>query len=49
MKRTIYVEYSTDGIQLFPIVNLSWGSSWSYFKIQIGWLFWFVEIEWPIE
>lgn len=49
MKPDIHTEFSTDGIILLPIIALFWGSAWCRFRIHIGWLFWFVEIEWPIE
>ena len=49
MRPEVDLEFITEGIHVLPVFTIDWGSGWYKCKIHIGWLFWFVEIEWPIE
>jgi hypothetical protein len=49
MKPEISFTYSTEGMFVLPIVSLFWAPGWYKMKVCIGWLFWYVEIEWPVE
>lgn len=46
MKPVIYIDYTMDGLAILPFISVIWRSDWYRLCIHIGWLFWFINVEW---
>lgn len=49
MKPDICFLFDFVSVHLLPVVHFDWGLGWYKLRITIGWLFWAIEIDWPIE